>query len=42
VYADVVEQAVELWRQGITHSEVCEKLNRLGYRTRTGNPWRHP
>jgi hypothetical protein len=27
---------------GKTHMEVCEALNRLGYRTRTGKPWRHP
>jgi len=39
VYADVHAQAVELRRQGKTHSEVCEELNRLGYRTRTGKPW---
>jgi len=42
VYADVHGQAVELRRQGKTHMEVCEELNRLGYRTRTGKPWRHP
>jgi hypothetical protein len=24
------------------YAEVCEELNRLGYRTRTGKPWRHP
>lgn len=42
VYADVVAKAVELRRQGMTHPEVCEELNRLGYRTRTGQPWRHP
>ena len=42
VYADVHAQAVELRRQGKTHIEVCEELNRLGYRTRTGKPWRHP
>ena len=40
-YADVVAKAVELRRQGMTHPEVCEELNRLGYRTRTGKPWRH-
>jgi len=22
--------------------EVCEALNRLGFRTRFGKPWRHP
>ena len=42
VYADVVAKAVELWRQGQTHMEVCEELNRLCFRTRTGKPWRHP
>jgi hypothetical protein len=40
-YAEVHAQAVELRRQGMTHMEVCEELNRLGYRTRTGKPWRH-
>ena len=25
----------------MTHPEVCEDLNRLGYRTPTGKPWRH-
>ncbi len=42
VYTDVVAKAVELRGQGKTHMEVCEGLNRLGYRTRTGKPWRHP
>ncbi len=42
VYADVVAIAVELRRQGMTHPEVCDELNRLGHRTRTGQPWRHP
>jgi len=42
VYADVVAKAVEPRRQGMTHPEVCEELNRLGYRTRTGKRWRHP
>ncbi|MCE9568382.1 MAG: recombinase family protein [Planctomycetes bacterium] len=42
VYADVAAKAGELRRQGKTHMEVCEELNRLGYRTRTGKPWRHP
>ncbi len=41
-YADVVAKAIELRRQGMTHPEVCEELNRLGYRTRTGKPWLHP
>jgi hypothetical protein len=22
--------------------DICEELNRLGYRTRTGKMWRHP
>jgi hypothetical protein len=26
----------------MTHAEVWQMLNRLGYRTRTGKPWRHP
>ena len=42
VYTDVVAKAVELRGQGKTHMEVCDELNRLGYRTRTGEPWRHP
>jgi hypothetical protein len=42
VYADVHAQAVALRRQGRTHPEVCDELNRLGYRTRMGKPWRHP
>jgi hypothetical protein len=42
VYADVVAKTVELRRQGKTHMEVCEALNRHGYRTRTGKRWRHP
>jgi hypothetical protein len=42
VYADVVAKAAELRRQGMTHPEACEELNRLGFRTRTGQPWRHP
>ena len=42
MYADVVAKAIELRGQGMTHPEVCEELNRLGYRTRTGKPWRHP
>jgi hypothetical protein len=29
-------------QQGRMHWEVCEELNRLGYRSRTGKPWRHP
>jgi len=41
-YADVLAKIVELRGQGMTHAEVCNTLNRLGYRTRTGKPWRHP
>jgi hypothetical protein len=41
-YAEVVAKAVELRRQGKTHLEVCEALNRLGYRTRTGKRRRQP
>ncbi len=29
-FAEVVAKAVELRRQGMTHLEVCEELNRLG------------
>jgi hypothetical protein len=36
VYADVVAKAIELWRQGRTHTEVYEALNRLGYQTQVG------
>lgn|GEM_PF-5499193 len=42
MYADVVAKAVELRQTGMTYPEVCKELNRLGYRTRTGKPWRHP
>lgn len=28
--------------RGKTYVEICEELNRLSYRTRTGKPWRHP
>ena len=41
VYADVHSQAVELRARGLTHPEICAELNRLSYRTRTGQPWRH-
>ena len=41
-YADVLAKAIELRRQGMTHPEVCEGLNGLGYRTSTGKRWRHP
>jgi hypothetical protein len=42
VYANVAAKAVELRGQGMTHPEVYDELNRLGFRTRTGQPWRHP
>ena len=29
VYADVAAKTVDLRRQGMTHSEVCNELNRL-------------
>ena len=32
----------ELREQGKTHIQVCEALNELGFRTRTGKLWRHP
>lgn len=38
----MVAKVIELREQGMTHPEVCEELNRVGYRTRTGKPWRHP
>jgi len=41
VYAEVVAKAAELRRLGLTHPQVCDELNRLGFRTRTGMPWRH-
>ena len=36
VYADGVAKAIELRRQGRTPTEVCDALNRLGYRTQVG------
>ncbi|HBN76797.1 MAG TPA: hypothetical protein DD473_13455 [Planctomycetaceae bacterium] len=42
VYAEVAAKAAELRDQGKTHMEVCEALNDLGFRTRTGKLWRHP
>ena len=42
VYAEIVARVVDFRKQGMTHLEVCETLNRLGYLTRTGKPWRHP
>jgi hypothetical protein len=42
VYAEVAAKAGELQQQGLTHAQVCNELNRLGFRTRTGKPWRHP
>ncbi len=41
VHADVAAKAGELRRQGKTYMEVCVELNGLGYRTRTGKPWRN-
>ena len=42
VKAEVVAKAVQLRDQGKTHMEVCEALNDLGFRTRTGELWQHP
>ncbi|WP_366918902.1 recombinase family protein [uncultured Gimesia sp.] len=42
LYAEVAAKAIELRDQGKTHREVCEALNDLGFRTRTGKQWRHP
>jgi hypothetical protein len=42
VYAEVAAKAVELRDHGKTHMEVCEILNELAFKTRTGKPWRHP
>jgi hypothetical protein len=41
VYREVAGVAAELKRQGKTLAEIVAELNRLGYRTRTGKPWRH-
>src|SRR5262245_60644744 len=39
-YREVAAKAVELQRQGMSLAEIAEELNRLGFRTRTGLPWR--
>jgi hypothetical protein len=41
VYAEVAAKAADLRDQGKTHMEVCKALNDLGFKTRTGKPWRH-
>jgi hypothetical protein len=41
VYAEVVAKAIELRERGLTHLEVCDELNRQGFRTRTGKAWGH-
>jgi hypothetical protein len=41
MYAEVAAQAAALRDQGLTHAEVIAELNRLGFKTRTGKPWRH-
>ena len=41
VNADVVAKPIGLGWQGIIDPEGCEELNRLGYQTLTGKPWRH-
>ena len=38
----MLAKAKELREQGLTHAEVCDALNKLGYRNRTGKPWRRP
>jgi hypothetical protein len=42
VYAEVVAVASELRAAGLSHRAICDELNRRGFRTRTGLPWRHP
>jgi hypothetical protein len=42
LYADVAAKAAELRRQGMAHADICEELNRLGFRTRTGKAYKHP
>jgi hypothetical protein len=42
IYAKVLAKAIDLQKRGKKHSEICKALNKLGYRTRTGKPWRHP
>jgi hypothetical protein len=42
VYAEVAAKAAALRREGKKHACICEELNRLGYRTRTGKRWQHP
>jgi hypothetical protein len=42
VYAEAVTLAIEPRVQGKAPRELRKALNRLGYRTRTGKPWRHP
>ena len=41
IYAEVVAMANELRGRGLTHLEVCDELNRHGFRTRTGKEWGH-
>jgi hypothetical protein len=38
----VVAKAKELRGQGMGHKDISAELTRLGYRTRTGLPWKHP
>lgn len=42
MYAEVAAKAAQLREQGKTHMEVCIILNDLGFKTRTGQSWRHP
>jgi hypothetical protein len=41
-YAPALAQIQELREQGMTWEEVCDELTRLGFRTRTGQSYRHP
>ncbi len=41
IYQDVLLKVRELRHQGLSHREVCETLNNLGFQTRTGLEWQH-
>jgi hypothetical protein len=40
-YRPIADKVRELQALGLTLAAICDELNRLGYRTRTGEPWRH-
>ncbi|MDB4680223.1 recombinase family protein [Planctomycetaceae bacterium] len=42
VYEEVLITARRFRDAGKSHLEVCQALNELGFRTRTGLEWRHP